>query len=84
MTTPTVEGPVRERPGVRRTLSDIYHERTHFDFIGRTRLWFVISGVLVAISIGALALAGLNLGIDFEGGTPVSYTHLTLPTTPYV
>ena len=64
-----VEGPVRGRRGVRGTLSDIYHERTHFDFIGRTRLWFAISGVLVAISIGALVIAGLNLGIDFEGGT---------------
>lgn len=67
--TPTVDGPIRERRGVRGTLSDIYHERTHFDFIGRSRMWFALSGLLVIISVGTLALAGLNLGIDFEGGT---------------
>lgn len=63
------DGPIRERRGVRGTLSDIYHERTNFDFIGRTRTWFAVSGLLVIISVGALAFAGLNLGIDFEGGT---------------
>ncbi|MFO7592199.1 MAG: protein translocase subunit SecF [Acidimicrobiia bacterium] len=64
-----VDGPSRERRGVRGTLSDIYHERTHFDFIGRSRMWFALSGLFVIISAGALAFAGLNLGIDFEGGT---------------
>jgi len=67
--TPTIDGPIRERRGLRGTLSDIYHERTHFDFIGRSRMWFALSGLLVIISIGTLAFSGLNLGIDFEGGT---------------
>jgi preprotein translocase subunit SecF len=51
------------------TLRDIYHERTNFDFIGRSWLWALISGTLVVISLGALVISGLNLGIDFEGGT---------------
>ena len=58
-----------ERTGFRGTLRAIYHERTNFDFVGRSRLWALISGTLMAISIAALLISGLNLGIDFEGGT---------------
>ena len=32
-------------------------------------LWFVISGVVVLIGLGSLAVQGLNRGIDFKGGT---------------
>ena len=69
MTAPPMEPTVRERRGIRGTLSDIYHERTRFDFIGRSRLWFAVSGLLVTIAAAALIIGGLNLGIDFEGGT---------------
>jgi SecD/SecF fusion protein len=44
------------------------------DFMRKRYLWFAISGVVVALSIGALAVKGLNLGIDFKGGTQVSFT----------
>jgi SecD/SecF fusion protein len=44
------------------------------DFMRKRYLWFAISGTIVAISIGALAAKGLNLGIDFKGGTQVSFT----------
>jgi SecD/SecF fusion protein len=43
------------------------------DFIGKRRIWFAISGAVVLLSIGAVALQGLNLGIDFEGGTQISF-----------
>lgn len=66
MTAAVVHAP---RRGLIGTLKDIYHERTHFDFIGRSRLWLGLSGLAVAVSIFALAYSGLNLGIDFEGGT---------------
>jgi preprotein translocase subunit SecF len=62
------------RTGFRQTLRDIYHERTRFDFIGHSWLWALISGVLVAVSVAALVLSGLNLGIDFEGGTQWQFT----------
>jgi SecD/SecF fusion protein len=42
------------------------------DFIGLRNRWFAISGTLVVLSIGAIAVNGLNLGIDFEGGTQVT------------
>jgi SecD/SecF fusion protein len=43
------------------------------DFMRRRYLWFAISGTIVVISLGALAARGLNLGIDFKGGTQVTF-----------
>jgi SecD/SecF fusion protein len=43
------------------------------DFMKRRYLWFAISGTIVAIGVGALAIKGLNLGIDFKGGTQVTF-----------
>jgi SecD/SecF fusion protein len=43
------------------------------DFMRRRYLWFAISGVIIAIGLGSLATKGLNLGIDFKGGTQVSF-----------
>ena len=43
------------------------------DFMGKRRLWFAISGVVVAIAIIALGVRGLNLGIDFKGGSQVTF-----------
>ncbi len=43
------------------------------DFIGKRRIWFAISGTIVAVSIAAIAVRGLNLGIDFKGGTQISF-----------
>ena len=44
------------------------------DFMKRRYLWFAISGAIVVIGVGALAVKGLNLGIDFKGGTQVTFT----------
>ncbi|RDI74980.1 secD: protein-export membrane protein SecD [Gaiella occulta] len=43
------------------------------DYIGRRRIWLTISGVVVAVSIVALLFLRLNLGIDFKGGTQLSF-----------
>jgi SecD/SecF fusion protein len=43
------------------------------DFVGRTKYWFAISGTILAIGIGSLIVQGLNLGIDFKGGSQVSF-----------
>ncbi len=43
------------------------------DYIGRRNTWFAISGTVVVISLGAIAINGLNLGIDFRGGTQVTF-----------
>jgi preprotein translocase subunit SecF len=48
--------------------SRMYHGETSFHIIGRRRLWFTISGVLLLISLVSLVVPGLNFGIDFKGG----------------
>ncbi|MDQ3791820.1 MAG: protein translocase subunit SecF, partial [Actinomycetota bacterium] len=39
------------------------------DFVGRWRLWFAISALMILAGIVAIALGNLRFGIDFEGGT---------------
>ncbi|MEO6627102.1 MAG: hypothetical protein ABIP03_00890, partial [Aquihabitans sp.] len=47
----------------------LYHGQTKADIVGRWKLWFAISGALLLIGVAALATNGLNMGIDFTGGT---------------
>ena len=42
---------------------------TQFDFMGRRRVAVMISVALLVVSVLSLALRGLQLGIDFTGGT---------------
>lgn len=46
-------------------------ERWHFDFMGKSRYMFAISGIILLIGAGALTTKGLNFGIDFESGTRI-------------
>lgn len=62
---------IEDIPGVtrRHRPSDLYHERTNFQFIKHSRRWLIISSTLVIVSLVLFGIRGLNLGIDFEGGT---------------
>jgi preprotein translocase subunit SecF len=42
---------------------------TNINFIGNRNKALIFSGVLMLISIGSLAVRGLQMGIDFTGGT---------------
>jgi len=44
-----------------------------FDFIGKKRLWFAISGVIIVIGAISLGTKGLNRGIDFTGGSKLTF-----------
>ena len=46
----------------------LYHGETTFDFVGKRRIGFTISAVLLAITLVSLFGRGLNLGLDFKGG----------------
>ena len=43
-----------------------------FEVIGRRKLWYTISGLIVAVCLASMILRGFTFGIDFEGGTKVS------------
>lgn len=44
---------------------------TNIDFIGKRRIAYTVSIVLVLISLFAIVTRGLNFGVDFTGGTLV-------------
>ena len=46
-------------------------DKLNFDFMGKRKLAVFISLALIALSIAAMVVRGLNLGIDFTGGTLV-------------
>ena len=50
----------------------LYSGETSFNIVGNRRRWYTISAVFILLSIGALVIQGLHLGIEFKGGS--SYT----------
>jgi len=49
--------------------NDLYTGRRSYDIVGRRRRWYLISIVLVVISLVLLVAPGLNPGIEFRGGS---------------
>jgi preprotein translocase subunit SecF len=48
----------------------LYRGETRFDFVGKRRIWFGISTLIIVLGIVSIVLrGGLNLGIEFKGGT---------------
>jgi preprotein translocase subunit SecF len=43
-----------------------------FEVIGKRKLWFTVSGLIVAVCVASILIRGFTFGIDFEGGTKVS------------
>ena len=43
-----------------------------FDFVGKSKWFFAMSGVILLICALAIGSKGLNLGIDFESGTRIT------------
>ncbi len=52
----------------------LYRGETSVEFIGKRRRWYGLSIVLVLLSIGSLAIQGLQLGIEFKGGSSFTVT----------
>ncbi len=53
------------RPG---RFGRLYQGLTTVDFVGRKKVWFTASLVVILLGIGSLGVRGFNLGIDFKGG----------------
>lgn len=50
------------------------------DFMGRRNLAFIVSAVMLIVSIGALMFQQLNLGLDFTGGTLIEVRYGAAPS----
>ncbi|MEO1814197.1 MAG: protein translocase subunit SecF [Acetobacterium sp.] len=46
--------------------------KKNIQVVEKSKIWFAVSLILIAISIGSLFINGLNFGIDFIGGTIVT------------
>jgi len=47
----------------------IFKGNLNIDFMGKRYITVVLSGLMIVVAVGALITRGLNLGIDFTGGT---------------
>jgi preprotein translocase subunit SecF len=61
-------------------ITRLYTGTGAFEVIGRRRLWYGISGAIVAIALLSIVLRGFTFGIDFKGGTTVSMPRGTAQT----
>jgi len=46
----------------------LYRGDVSYDFVGRQKRWYAISGLILLVCILGLLFRGLNLGIEFKGG----------------
>lgn len=54
-------------------LSRLYTGTGAFEVIGKRRLWYAVSAAMMAVSVASIALLWFNFGIDFAGGSKVSF-----------
>ena len=47
----------------------LYRGDVSINFVGRQKLWYTISGCILAIAVIALIVRGLNFSVDFKGGS---------------
>lgn len=46
----------------------LFHGEVGYDFIGKRKIWYGVSVLITITAIVALAVQGLNMGIEFKGG----------------
>ena len=66
--TAVTASPLDSRPR-RSVWGRLYHGETSIDFVGRKWWGLAISGIAIVITIISLIFQGLNLGLDFKGGS---------------
>ena len=58
--------------------------RLYIDFMGNRRWLFLASGIVLVVAVLSLAFRGLNLGIEFKGGTIITLTNTGAATISQV
>jgi preprotein translocase subunit SecF len=51
----------------------LYRGEVSINFVGRQKLWYAISGLIVVVSAIALAVRRLNFSIEFKGGSSFTF-----------
>jgi preprotein translocase subunit SecF len=55
----------------------LYSGETSFNIVGRAKRWYIVSALFTIVSVGTLATQGLQLGIEFKGGSAYTFTSTT-------
>jgi preprotein translocase subunit SecF len=48
--------------------ASLYSGDVSIDFVGKRKLWYLISLGIILVAVGGLVLRGVNFGIEFRGG----------------
>ncbi|HEX5908702.1 MAG TPA: protein translocase subunit SecF, partial [Propionibacteriaceae bacterium] len=59
----------------------LYTGEVSYNFIGHRRRWYIVSAILIGVSIIALAWRGLDFGIEFKGGADFKVATQVTPQT---
>ncbi|MBW8486536.1 protein translocase subunit SecF [Actinomadura parmotrematis] len=59
--------------GLRTAVGRIFRGEISADIVGRPKIWYTISGVLLILSIAGLLIKGLTLGVEFKGGAVFTF-----------
>jgi preprotein translocase subunit SecF len=65
---------VRDIPG------KLYRGEVSVNIVGRQKMWYTISGVILLVSVGALLIRGLNFSVEFKGGSVFNFPAATSVT----
>ncbi|MFM7140238.1 MAG: protein translocase subunit SecF, partial [Actinomycetes bacterium] len=57
----------------------LYTGETSVDFVGKRKIWYLMSLLIVLVAAAGVFVRGINLGIEFEGGAK-----FTVPSTTSV
>jgi preprotein translocase subunit SecF len=69
----TPETPAAERPAAvpehhHSLFSRLQRGEVRVDIVGRSKIWYTISAIIILVSLVSLIFRGFTLGIDFKGG----------------
>jgi len=51
----------------------LYRGEVSFNFVGRQKLWYTISGIILVVAVAALLIRGLNFSEEFKGGSSFQF-----------
>jgi preprotein translocase subunit SecF len=58
----------------------LYRGDISVNIVGRQKMWYAISGVILLVSVAALLIRGLNFSVEFKGGSVFSFPAATSVT----
>jgi preprotein translocase subunit SecF len=57
--------------------NDLYTGKRSIDFVGRQKTWYAVSAVLLVLATFGLLGKGLNIGLEFKGGSEFRISSIT-------